>query len=360
MPWRFSSWGLPSAAAECSATFAPIRPARDDARRHLREGFHSSRTLVLISLLTLALVTAVSAGAKKRRRALHDRLRPLAHVRGGFATHSRYGRRAARRQPPARTSRTRRSGTDTIRAATTAATTTTAAPTWSARRSRRRSHDRFGFTEAIPSWNASHARPARWIETLIRAQIADRWTKWYSLGVWASGEYRHVSRHSVRLQGRYRRVRRDRHARPERQEGAAGGRLPDEAPALQHANGTAPSVRFLSVAVVDGGAERAEHARADVPVSRATRCSPCPSTRRWSIRTAAMSGAARRRSRWCWPTGTAISGRTRRLGANRNSCAQGRRRRLRLDLRRTRQLAVQHGVRRHEGMEASRSPASPR
>ena len=57
----------------------------------------------------------------------------------------------------------------------------------------------FGFTEAIASWNAT--TPAgSWIETWIRARIAGRWTKWYSLGVWASGET-HVSRHSVRLQG---------------------------------------------------------------------------------------------------------------------------------------------------------------
>ncbi len=53
----------------------------------------------------------------------------------------------------------------------------------------------FGFSEAIASWNA--ATPAgTWIETLIRAEIAGRWTKWYNLGVWASDKST-VERHSV-------------------------------------------------------------------------------------------------------------------------------------------------------------------
>jgi hypothetical protein len=57
----------------------------------------------------------------------------------------------------------------------------------------------FPFTEAIASWNAD--TPAgTWVEVLLRAQIGTRWTKWYNMGVWASGTET-IQRHSVRLQG---------------------------------------------------------------------------------------------------------------------------------------------------------------
>ena len=57
----------------------------------------------------------------------------------------------------------------------------------------------FNFTEAIASWNAETPE-GTWIETLIRAEIAGRWTKWYNLGVWAS-ETGTVQRHYVNAQG---------------------------------------------------------------------------------------------------------------------------------------------------------------
>jgi hypothetical protein len=57
----------------------------------------------------------------------------------------------------------------------------------------------FVFTEAIASWNAD-TPPGTWIETLIRARVGDRWTKWYNLGVWALGTET-VQRHSVSEQG---------------------------------------------------------------------------------------------------------------------------------------------------------------
>ena len=58
----------------------------------------------------------------------------------------------------------------------------------------------FGFSEAIASWNAD--TPAgTWIETQIRAKLGDRWTKWYSLGIWASYTSPDFARHSVKLQG---------------------------------------------------------------------------------------------------------------------------------------------------------------
>lgn len=56
----------------------------------------------------------------------------------------------------------------------------------------------FGFREAIGSWEAS--TPAgTWVETFIRVQVSGAWTKWYSLGVWAS-DYATVRRHSVASQ----------------------------------------------------------------------------------------------------------------------------------------------------------------
>jgi hypothetical protein len=53
----------------------------------------------------------------------------------------------------------------------------------------------FAFTEAIASWNADTPDGA-WIETMIRAKVGGRWTKWYNLGVWASGAGA-AERHSV-------------------------------------------------------------------------------------------------------------------------------------------------------------------
>jgi hypothetical protein len=57
----------------------------------------------------------------------------------------------------------------------------------------------FNFTQAIASWNAG-TPTGTWIETLIRARLGSRWTKWYNLGVWAA-DYSTVERHSVKLQG---------------------------------------------------------------------------------------------------------------------------------------------------------------
>jgi hypothetical protein len=57
----------------------------------------------------------------------------------------------------------------------------------------------FGFKEAIASWNAD-TPVGTWIEIQIRAQTAGNWTKWYNLGIWASGEDT-IKRHSVKLQG---------------------------------------------------------------------------------------------------------------------------------------------------------------
>jgi hypothetical protein len=57
----------------------------------------------------------------------------------------------------------------------------------------------FDFDELIASWNAV-TPPGSWVEVLVRAQLDGRWTKWYNLGIWASG-LETIERHSVRLQG---------------------------------------------------------------------------------------------------------------------------------------------------------------
>ena len=57
----------------------------------------------------------------------------------------------------------------------------------------------FNYKEAIASWNAS--TPAgSWIEVQFRAQYAGTWSKWYTLGIWAS-DTSTITRHSVNGQG---------------------------------------------------------------------------------------------------------------------------------------------------------------
>jgi Peptidase_C39 like family len=57
----------------------------------------------------------------------------------------------------------------------------------------------FDLDELIASWNAD--TPAgTWVEVLVSAQLGERWTKWYNLGIWAA-DTGTVARHSVRLQG---------------------------------------------------------------------------------------------------------------------------------------------------------------
>ncbi|NTX35042.1 MULTISPECIES: C39 family peptidase [unclassified Myxococcus] len=53
----------------------------------------------------------------------------------------------------------------------------------------------FSFREAIASWEAT-TPTGTWVETFVRVQVAGAWTKWFSLGVWAS-EGATVRRHSV-------------------------------------------------------------------------------------------------------------------------------------------------------------------
>ncbi len=57
----------------------------------------------------------------------------------------------------------------------------------------------FDFDELIASWNAG-TPTGTWVEVLVRAELDGRWTKWYNLGIWASG-LETIQRHSVRLQG---------------------------------------------------------------------------------------------------------------------------------------------------------------
>ena len=196
----------------------------------------------------------------------------------------------------------------------------------------------FGFTEAIASWNA--ATPAgSWIETWIRAQIAGRWTKWYSLGVWASGES-DVSRHSVRLQG-------DTDGFVAVDTLVLSGKKAPPADAYQTklqlftANGAAPERALSRGRLLDGGAG-ADHAPAEL------RCRAQHAARRARALADGLSG---RRQRLVQPDVDLDGARVleRQSGDDREPRALDRHRRLRLDLRRARQLAVQHGVRRHGG-----------
>src|SRR5512136_712259 len=57
----------------------------------------------------------------------------------------------------------------------------------------------FAFKEAIASWNAA-TPTGTWIETRVRARFGTRYSKWYNLGVWASGDAT-IQRHSVSQQG---------------------------------------------------------------------------------------------------------------------------------------------------------------
>ena len=57
----------------------------------------------------------------------------------------------------------------------------------------------FNFTEAIASWNAS-TPTGTWIEAQFRSQYGTRWSKWYTLGIWAA-DYSIIRRHSVQSQG---------------------------------------------------------------------------------------------------------------------------------------------------------------
>ncbi|HYI01056.1 MAG TPA: peptidase C39 family protein [Hyalangium sp.] len=56
----------------------------------------------------------------------------------------------------------------------------------------------FAFRQAIASWEAS-TPTGTWVETFIRVQVSGTWTKWYSLGVWAS-DGSTVQRHSATSQ----------------------------------------------------------------------------------------------------------------------------------------------------------------
>ncbi|MDQ3944824.1 MAG: peptidase C39 family protein [Actinomycetota bacterium] len=56
----------------------------------------------------------------------------------------------------------------------------------------------FGFTRAVPSWNAL-TPPGTWVEVYVRAQVGGRLTRFYNLGVWAQ-DGSAVERHSVDAQ----------------------------------------------------------------------------------------------------------------------------------------------------------------
>jgi hypothetical protein len=53
----------------------------------------------------------------------------------------------------------------------------------------------FAFYDAVVSWNAE-TPDGTWLEVQLRIRAEDRWSRWYSLGVWASS-FTAVERHSV-------------------------------------------------------------------------------------------------------------------------------------------------------------------
>ena len=57
----------------------------------------------------------------------------------------------------------------------------------------------FNYKEAIASWNST-TPVGSWMEVQFRAQYGTRWSKWYVLGIWASGTST-IARHSVNAQG---------------------------------------------------------------------------------------------------------------------------------------------------------------
>ncbi|HYP40119.1 MAG TPA: peptidase C39 family protein [Chloroflexia bacterium] len=56
----------------------------------------------------------------------------------------------------------------------------------------------FRFSQAIASWNAN-TPPGTWVEVQLRGRTGARWTRWYSMGVWASDEAT-IKRHSMSRQ----------------------------------------------------------------------------------------------------------------------------------------------------------------
>lgn len=105
-----------------------------------------------------------------------------------------------------------------------------------------------GFRTAVASWNVT-TPPGSWIETELRARTHERWTKWYSMGVWSASSGG-AMRHSV--------------ARQDDADGTVDTdtldlvRLADafEIRVSAHAaqNGSAPALRLLAVATARGDA----------------------------------------------------------------------------------------------------------
>ena len=160
---------------------------------------------------------------------------------------------------------------------------------------------RSASTEAIASWNAS--TPAgTWIETWIRAtdrRSLDEVVQPRRLGV---GDSSTIERHSVNCKATPTAssivdtlVLDGKKARP--------GNAYQLKVRLFSENAAAPTVRNVVLRVLDGAGQVRRRPRR-APAWRTPDCSTVPSARRWSIPTAARSGAARPRRRWCSATGT--------------------------------------------------------
>ncbi len=155
--------------------------------------------------------------------------------------------------------------------------------------------------EAIASWNAD-TPDGTWIETQIQAEIAGRWTKWYSLGIWAA-DYSTIERHSVKLQG------------------DTDGFVAVDTLVLNGKKAPPADAYQLKVRLFSDGTARSRRSGTSRSRTRPRPVAPttpragqrgelehaarrCRSARRTSTRArAARSGAARPRRRWCSATG---------------------------------------------------------
>ena len=197
------------------------------------------------------------------------------------------------------------SGTMTRPARTTAATTTTAAAIRSAKRSRLRPH-RFRLHRGdrlLERGHAGrHAGSRRWIRAHDRRPL-DEVVQPRRLGVRQTDVS--ATRSSSRATPT---VRRGRHTRPEREEGAAGGRLPDEAPSLHRERGGAERALRLGGAVSTAARAEPTHARGRAQGRAGTRSLDLPEHSQMVYPDGGNVWCSPTSSRWCWRTGTGNPG----------------------------------------------------
>ena len=219
----------------------------------------------------------------------------------------------------------------------------------------------FAFNELVSSWNAK--TPAgTWIQVEVQPQIDNgHWAKWYILGRWSSNDSRSTAPRSAAREtptGSFRSTPSSRRTIPRSPTAPADdlpgrarlaqafvSRLSAIASNLTNQKGSFPSETTMNGHTGSTSASRSSRRRSTTATSRSTT-------------TVARPGAVRPRPRWSSPTGresatttpdawrvlwvTAAFPRHHTGSVGRLHRPRG----LRLPLRRRRQLAVQHGLRR--------------